>query len=905
MSKEFDTIASHYRLKLEGYILGAGELALQSAYELGRTIIASSLGVLDLARIHQESVALILSGGSGEESREIVRKASEFFTEALSPFEMTHRGFQEAIAALHRSNETLEEQVIARAAALTRTQEQFRIITDNASDLIYILDLEGKFIYASPSFKRILGYSFEDLGGINCLELIHTDDRDRVAEVLRRALFSPEGLSVEFRYIHQDGRYVPFESIWNWVVDENGIPQRAVVDSREISERKKTEERLRASELRYRRLFEASEEGIILIDVDLWTVSDVNPTVAGMLGYDLADLNGVPMGRIPALAAIAAHLKPLRENHGEEASMMGDLRLPRKNGRTIEVEAISNVFLLGTKRVIQCVLHDISVRKRYERRQAAQHEITRILSESGSVADASRPILKAVCRILGWEVGVFWSVDRRANNLRCIDIWHAPGIDISGFERETRSRTIPSGVGLAGQVWVSREPQLLQDILGSTLARPPVIEREALRGGFGFPVRIGGDILGVIECYSRNMQPPDEDLFALMAVLGNQIGQFLERKYTEESLRESEEQYRTMAETASDAILVLDENGTIVFVNSAAEAIFGYHQRELPGNTLSEIIPEYQRLNFLDSMLRTANTGERKAPRHGIEVAGLHRSGRSIPLEISYGETLRNGRKYFIGIARDITDRKHVEEIERRAQEQMRNLSARLQTAREEERRWIAREIHDELGQALTGIKMYLSWMLSKVGNEKNSALAPLLTAKMNAISQLVDTTIVSVQKIVTELRPGVLDDLGLLAAIEWQGQEFENRTGIRCEIDSTIQDARFDEQRSTAVFRIFQETLTNVARHAKATRVTVRLETSGGKLLMQVHDNGKGIREEEISAAKSLGLLGIRERVNIFGGEVDIYGIPENGTTVAVVIPLEDSPGAAAVNDAKEVPQR
>ena len=178
----------------------------------------------------------------------------------------------------------------------------------------------------------------------------------------------------------------------------------------------------------------------------------------------------------------------------------------------------------------------------------------------------------------------------------------------------------------------------------------------------------------------------------------------------------------------------------------------------------------------------------------------------------------------------------------------------------------MAREIHDELGQELTGLKMDLSWLVKRLSKNQKS-----LISKTESMLKLVDSIIQTVRRISSELRPGVLDDLGLIAAIEWQAQDFENRTGITCDFSSSVEEIDLDRDRSTAVFRIFQETLTNVSRHANATRVKISLEESADSLILRIEDNGKGIKESEVSHPKSLGLLGMRERVLVFGGKVKI----------------------------------
>jgi signal transduction histidine kinase len=217
----------------------------------------------------------------------------------------------------------------------------------------------------------------------------------------------------------------------------------------------------------------------------------------------------------------------------------------------------------------------------------------------------------------------------------------------------------------------------------------------------------------------------------------------------------------------------------------------------------------------------------------------------------------------------------------RASEEKLRALAAREQSVREEERARIAREIHDQLGQALTGLKMDLTWLNARLPGQKTVA------EKVQSMFRLIDDTIQSVRKIATLLRPEVLDQLGLAAAVGWQAREFQMRTGIRCKVSVPAEPVPAGPELSTAAFRIFQELLTNVARHAGATRVEVSMRADGGRLLLEVQDNGKGISEADLSGSKSLGLLGMRERAMAFGGSVEFSGTGGTGTRVAVVLPL------------------
>jgi signal transduction histidine kinase len=226
-------------------------------------------------------------------------------------------------------------------------------------------------------------------------------------------------------------------------------------------------------------------------------------------------------------------------------------------------------------------------------------------------------------------------------------------------------------------------------------------------------------------------------------------------------------------------------------------------------------------------------------------------------------------------------DRRRAEARLRASHQQLRALSVYLQRVREEERIRIAREVHDELGQALTGLKLQLTWLGRRLPKKLDS-----LREHAATMSEGIDATIQTVRRIATELRPGVLDSAGLLAALEWQAQQFELQTGIRCRVTSDVKDTRWNEELNTAFFRIFQETLTNVIRHAQATQVDVRFMEFGHALVLEVRDNGRGISEAEARNTKSIGLLGMRERAALLGGEVFLLGEPGKGTAVTVRIP-------------------
>ena len=266
------------------------------------------------------------------------------------------------------------------------------------------------------------------------------------------------------------------------------------------------------------------------------------------------------------------------------------------------------------------------------------------------------------------------------------------------------------------------------------------------------------------------------------------------------------------------------------------------------------------------------------------EVRRITKHGKTIWCEMMATLIQYKGKPAIMGNVIDITERKLAEVAIKQSEEQLRNLTTYLQKIGEVERTNIAREIHDELGLGLTVLKIDLSWLRKRLPENEIP-----LHEKAETMTQLIDKTIQTVKKISTELRPGLLDDLGLAAAIEWQAEEFQKRTGIQCKITIDPKDVTFDRDRNTAIYRIFQETLTNVARHAQATEVNVSLRQRDGQLELNVRDNGRGITEKELANPKSFGLIGIRERVKIFSGINIIKGVPGKGTTVTVRMPIRD----------------
>jgi signal transduction histidine kinase len=320
-------------------------------------------------------------------------------------------------------------------------------------------------------------------------------------------------------------------------------------------------------------------------------------------------------------------------------------------------------------------------------------------------------------------------------------------------------------------------------------------------------------------------------------------------------------------ETADDFRQMLEKNPPDVILSDYALPTFdGYMALSIA----------QERLPYVPFIFVTGTMGEE------VAIETLKSGATDYVLKVRL-ERLAPAVRRAMREARERADRKHAEEQLRRSLEQLHALSMYLQHVREEERIRISRAVHDELGQALTGLKIDLSWLGSRLPRE----LEPLIHKARN-MSLHIDETINTVRRISTELRPGILDHLGLAAALEWQANEFQTRTGVVCKVKNSMDHALMDEEINTVFFRIFQETLTNIIRHANATKVEVRLCEKPTQLMLEVIDNGRGITPEQISSVRSIGLLGMRERAALLGGDVQIRGVPRHGTTVTVTIPLQ-----------------
>ncbi len=616
------------------------------------------------------------------------------------------------------------------------------------------------------------------------------------------------------------------------------IGELAVAFNQMTERRQGVEEALRERQQLLKRTLDSLHDAVFIIDANTVEIMDCNPSASEIFGYSHDELLGQTTTFLhvdqAALEEFRRHLYPAIEERGFLSYL--EFRMKRKDGTIFPTE--HSVMPLedenGNRTGWVSVVRDISERKRAE-------EALKVSAMEWRVSfDA---ISDTVCLL-----------DPQGRIVRCNKA-------MTKFLAKPPSQII--GRTCYELIYGKSEP-----IEGCPIVRMRETRR---RETLVLPIDD--------RWFNVSVDPLVDEADNLIGAV-HIITDITERKLMEERIQETNKRLQALIHTIPDLVYFKDIYGHNLIINKAFEKFVGLPQEKIIGKTDEKLLPpelaEHCRKSDEEVMKsgkliraeeQTTDSNGKKIVFDTFKVPILDNRGNALGL---------------VGVSRDITERKRDEEELRSSREQLRNLSTHLQSVREEERSRIAREIHDELGQTLVAIKMDLFWLGNKLPKDQKTLLK-----RTKSMTKLVDMTLQKVQRISTELRPGLLDHLGLMAAIEWQTKEFQDRTGIETESTYSPEDIILDRDRSTAMFRIFQETLTNVARHANATRIEVSLKEKAGTLKLKVIDNGRGITKKQISDPQSFGLIGMRERVHHWGGEVKISGIQDKGTTVIVSIPF------------------
>lgn len=372
-------------------------------------------------------------------------------------------------------------------------------------------------------------------------------------------------------------------------------------------------------------------------------------------------------------------------------------------------------------------------------------------------------------------------------------------------------------------------------------------------------------------------------LFISFAIYAQRIVRALRK--AEQDLIQVNMELIQIFETSADGMRVIDKDFNTLRVNKTFLELAGASKSGIEQRKCYEIFRGDTCHTDDCPMLRIRRGGGRIE----YDALKIRQDGKEIPCIVT-ATPFYDGNGHFIGIVedfKDISERKRTEKELKRSHEQLRNVASHLEMAREQERRAMAREIHDELGQSLTGLKMDIHWLSGRLTGQAEN-----ISEKLRDMNQQLENTVHTVQRLSSELRPCLLDDLGLSAAIEWHANTVRDRLGIAIDVVSVPEDITLDESYSITVYRIFQEALTNIARHSGATEVEIQLVQDNNLVTLTVKDNGKGITKEQIYHSNSLGLIGMHERACLLNGVLNIQSAKGLGTTVSLSIPYPQKEG-------------
>ena len=447
---------------------------------------------------------------------------------------------------------------------------------------------------------------------------------------------------------------------------------------------------------------------------------------------------------------------------------------------------------------------------------------------------------------------------------------------------------VPAGMGPTGIAMREHRHYICNDIRTDPAIRP--WKEEALRRGYrssmALPIYKFGESFGIFSLYSEEAGFFDEEEVRMLDGVTLDISFALEI-FEKEELRKKAEKALRIEKQFSDSIInllpgifyIYDEQRHFLRWNNRFEEISGYPKNEFAKMTVLDLFRGSQR-----DLIQTKTEGVFTTGRCDVEAELTTREGANIPFYFSSIKINYRDKPCVLGVGFDMSQPKATENLLRQSEEDLRDLASSLQNVREEERAAIAREIHDELGQQLTAIKLDVSWLDRRIAGDS------VVKDRIDGVLTMLTDMIQSIRRISTQLRPSILDDLGLIEALRWQVRDFQKRTGIPVVFECSEETLKLDPSVTTGLFRIFQESLTNVARHSEATAVLARLFVEEDRLILTIMDNGKGFDPAAAKKKKTLGLLGMKERMLMMKGTYHIDSQPGQGTQLRFSVPLRYS---------------
>lgn len=724
--------------------------------------------------------------------------------------------------------------------AILREKNLSQKIIGSLPGIFYFFDHTGKFLQWNKQLEITSGYSTEEISRMHPSEFFAPEFRNDIEKNMNE-VFRHGDRYAEGYLVAKDRRKIPFYFTGSMIEFEG---QNCIVGTGiDITEKKKAEKKLKEERLLLRTLIDNLPDYIYVKNREFKHVINNRANVELLGAENEAETLGKTASDYFGEKAAEGFLDADRRvfESGEPVMNTEELII-NKDGEQRWL-LTTKVPLLDKDRkahMLVGISRDITDRKQAQKELEQSNERFEMIARTTNDA--------------------IWEWDFTSNQVWANDMHQA----LYGLSKED---PIPDH-----QEWRNRLHPDERDRVVSDLEKALASDKNVWIAEYQF--RNGGEEYKSI--YDRTYIVRDRDGQPLR-MMGS-MADISARKKAEETLRQNEEKYRLLFSNSPLPMWVYDlESFRFLDVNEAAISHYGYTRAEFLQMNIADIRPKED----VERMISSSRN-----PHSGVRSAGYWRhfkkDGTLMDVEVHSHDIIYNNKKARLVLANDVTDKNLAQQRIRETTEELRMLSARLQEIREEERMHMAHEIHDELGQRLTVLKMDISWLGRKMKTDEEE-----IREKIKNTLALLDGTIKIVRKIATELRPGILDDLGLIPALEWQSKEFEDRSGIRVSFQSNISEIALNIQVATGLFRIFQESLTNVGRHAQATDVQASLAVENEILVMTISDNGVGFDKTRQEGVKTLGIIGMKERTKGINGEYTIESEPGKGTTVKVTIPL------------------
>ncbi len=753
----------------------------------------------------------------------------------------------EELAGLYRKlQETAEAMEVKYKDEIARLQEKLEILSDREEEFRGAFfgakvgqaqadPVTERYLRVNQAFCEFVGYTEAELLQKTIPEITYKEDVEFHRDIHRRlSVGEKDSIGVEKRYIHKSGKIV-----WGYIsitmlFYPDGTPRLSTAVIQDITGRKAMEESLRQSEEKFYKAFHSSPDVIVIASLSDGKVVEVNDRMRELSGYSAEDNIGRTTDNLLLWENPADRQRyvELIDRDGKVTDMEVNFRT--KSGEVRNTLLSGEVIALRDGDYILSVIRDITAIRKTEAdlresemryRLLMENSLDAVILSSPTKEEIILSANKAACDMFGMTEEELYKCERK-------DLIDPSDLRLQGLlrERDEKGR-------VTGEITLFR------------------------KGRIPFPAEVSTSLY----------KDANGKLFSSLI-----IRDISGRKKAEQELRESEIRFETLFRKAIlPIVLAIAPDYRIIDVNEAWIRLLGYSREESIGKTSLELGISREK-DKVDKIVDQINEFGELIDEERVFYT---KSGETVVVLMNISTITFSGQQYAFATMQDITARKRAEKEIKQSLEQLERLNSAMNEIREQERAMISRELHDELGQSLTALKIDLNWI------RKNTASVTGLDKRFDEMTGLLDSTIRNVQHISSELRPSLLDDLGLAAAIEWYCGECKDRTGIR--FDLQLEDVQADTaSKNTALFRILQESVTNVIRHAEASNVYIRLTGNKEEICLRVEDDGVGIPPEKLNSWESIGLTGMSERARQFKGHFRIESKPGEGTAVEVTIP-------------------